>query len=523
MSRESKPIDRSKSHEVNPNQDTLRILLDESTDPIFSFERDGTYRYANWALARAFGKKPEEVIGSKIWDYFPREEADRRFALVKHVFESGETGTIEGVVPQPAPQKDLYFLTSAKPVFALNGHVDTVICVSKDITERKQMEDALRASEAKFRQLIDYAPIPIAWADPQGKMEYINQAFLARIGYELKDIPTLKDWFLKAYPDPEKHDQIKENWAEDKQRAALKQGGTFTHQVVLTCKDGRLRSMQVANSIINGYAYAMFIDVTEQIQAEETMQQLNGVLEARVLARTLQLEQVNRELESFSYSVSHDLRTPLRAIDGFTHILSEDFYPHLPAEGRQVCDAILRNTRRMSQLIDDLLAFSRLSRTEMRQVPVDMRGLADLAFDELTTPENRKHIVFNLQPLPFINGDPSLIRQVWLNLMSNAIKFSSHRPQAHIEVGFTPAESEIIYYIRDDGDGFDMLFADKLFGVFQRLHGIKDFEGTGVGLAIVKRVIQRHGGRVWAEGKPDAGATFYFALPQNALLSPVKP
>jgi light-regulated signal transduction histidine kinase (bacteriophytochrome) len=259
------------------------------------------------------------------------------------------------------------------------------------------------------------------------------------------------------------------------------------------------------------------MDITEQIQAEDAIRQMNTVLENRVQARTAQLEQANRELESFSYSVSHDLRTPLRAIDGYTHILMEDFYPGLPPEGRQVCDAILNNTRRMSQLIDDLLAFSRLSRSEMRQVPVDMHGLVDLAFDELTTPETRQEIVFNLQSLPGITGDPSMMRQVWLNLVSNAIKFSSHHTPVHIEVGFTPAQDEMIYYIRDNGDGFDMEFSGKLFGVFQRLHGVKDFEGTGVGLAIVKRVIQRHGGRVWAEGEPGAGATFYFALPMNVI------
>jgi PAS domain S-box-containing protein len=513
MSREPTVSKKTKMGTSQRDENILHVLLDESTDPIFCFERDGTYRYINWAMARAFNSTPQAIIGKKIWDIFPREEADRRFALVKHVFESGETGTIEGRVPQPPPQKDLYFLTSCKPVFAPDGQVEMVICISKDITERKQAEDALRASEFRFREVTDQAPIAIAWANPEAKIEYINQAFRKLFGYELDEISTLEDWYLKAYPNPDERAVIVAKWVEGLKKVSENQSGPFTMQVPVTCKNGTVRITQATSTLINGAAYVVFNDVTDQIRAEEAIRQMNVELEKRVRERTAQLEQANRELESFSYSVSHDLRSPLRAIDGFTNILLEDYYHDLPPGGQQVSRSILNNTRRMSQLIDDLLAFSRLNRFEMRHVPVDMHALAELAFNELTTPENRQKIAFKLQPLPGMSGDPNLMRQVWLNLMSNAIKFSSRREETHIEVGFETRKEETVYYIRDNGAGFDMKYAGKLFGVFQRLHGIKDFEGTGVGLAIVQRIILRHGGRVWADAKIDHGATFYIALP----------
>lgn len=235
-------------------------------------------------------------------------------------------------------------------------------------------------------------------------------------------------------------------------------------------------------------------------------------LEQRVNQRTAQLEAANKELEAFSYSVSHDLRAPLRAIDGFTEILFKDYEPQLDAEGKRICSVISKSARNMGKLIDDLLTFSRLGRAEMRLSPIDMATLANSVFFELTTPESRERIDFHVGKLPQVMGDPTLIRQVWMNLLSNAIKFSSKKERAIIEVSGERTRKETSYSVRDNGAGFDMQYVDKLFGVFQRLHSTRGFEGTGVGLAIVQRVIHRHGGRVWAEGATNNGATFYFTI-----------
>ena len=238
-------------------------------------------------------------------------------------------------------------------------------------------------------------------------------------------------------------------------------------------------------------------------------------LEAQVAQRTKALEGTNAELESFSYSVSHDLRAPLRAIHGFSRILLEDHNAKLDPEAQRLLAVIDQNTRRMGQLIDDLLAFSRLGRTDLSTGPVDMKELTQLVADEVQRGEAGRDgsLEIRIDPLPPARGDRGLLRQVISNLLLNAAKFTRGRPSATIEVGSQADGGQTVYYVKDNGAGFDARYADKLFGVFQRLHSTEQFDGTGVGLAIVKRIVQRHGGRVWAEGAVNQGATFYFTLP----------
>jgi len=238
-------------------------------------------------------------------------------------------------------------------------------------------------------------------------------------------------------------------------------------------------------------------------------------LEAQVAQRTKALEGTNAELESFSYSVSHDLRAPLRAIHGFSRILLEDHNAKLDPEAQRLLAVIDQNTRRMGQLIDDLLAFSRLGRTDLSTGPVDMKELTQLVADEVQRGEAGRDgsLEIRIDPLPPARGDRGLLRQVVSNLLLNAAKFTRGRPSATIEVGSQADGGQTVYYVKDNGAGFDARYADKLFGVFQRLHSTEQFDGTGVGLAIVKRIVQRHGGRVWAEGAVNQGATFYFTLP----------
>ncbi len=260
------------------------------------------------------------------------------------------------------------------------------------------------------------------------------------------------------------------------------------------------------------YLLGISDDITEAKRAEESIRALNASLQVRAN----QLEAANKELESFSYSVSHDLRAPLRAIDGFTRIFEEDYGGQIDDEGRRLLKVIRDNSQRMGMLIDDLLAFSRLGRQPLSMEQTDMKSLAREALDQVHSGGLGTNTSTVIHDLPAAHVDPSLLKQVWINLLSNALKYSSTRESPQVEVGFLKAETahdHLTFFVKDNGVGFDMRYYDKLFGVFQRLHRVDEFSGTGVGLAIVHRLITRHGGRVWAEAELDKGATFFFSVP----------
>jgi PAS domain S-box-containing protein len=380
-----------------------------------------------------------------------------------------------------------------------------------NITERKQAEEALRLANAYNRSLIEASLDPLVTIGPNGKITDVNAGTETVTGYSRDELigKDFSDYFTE----------------QEKARAGYQQvfreGFVRDYGLEIRHQDGHLTPVLYNASIYRDEAgrvigvFAAARDITERKRAEEEIHKLNAELEQRVRDRTAQLEAANKELEAFSYSVSHDLRAPLRAIDGFSRILLEDYISNLDEEGKRVLNVIRNNTQKMGQLIDDLLLFSRLGRQEIRVSKMDMGKLAKAVSEELKLAVPERKLKFAINTLIPAQGDQAMIRQVFVNLLSNAVKFTRPKERAVIEVDGRSEGNENVYTVKDNGVGFDMQYVGKLFGVFQRLHSAAEFEGTGVGLAIVQRIIHRHGGRVWAEGKVGEGATFYFTLPRK--------
>lgn len=378
-------------------------------------------------------------------------------------------------------------------------------------------EAALRESEARYRLLIDNLPNVVFKGYKDWSVDIINDKIELLTGYSKEEFNSRRiKWSDIVVPE----DLQK---MEDVFIQALKTKKSYLREYRIKNKSGNILWIQEGSQIVCDnkgeidYITGAFINITELKQAEEALrsseEKYRAELEKRVIERTVQLEAANKELEAFSYSVSHDLRAPLRGIDGFSRILIEDYAPQLDEEGRRVLEVIISETKKMGQLIDDLLSFSRLSRGDMKLVKIDMTTIFNEIAGELLTVEKARDIRIKMGKLPVASADRVMLRQAIINLLSNAVKFTRYNPRALIEVGGYPTEAENIYYVKDNGVGFDMQYQDKLFGVFQRLHSPDEFEGTGVGLAIVQRIIHRHGGRVWAEGKVNEGAQAFFTLP----------
>ncbi len=393
-----------------------------------------------------------------------------------------------------------------------DGQPLRMIGTNIDITERKRMEKALEVSEQEFRSLAESSPDFIIRYDIKHCMRYLNRALSHFLGLASAD-EVIGKQPIEVWPDG--RFAIIDGVAA----RVIKTGNAETVESMMPAETGEYRFHQirvvaerdVAGQIVGTIALGR--DITERRRMEDEIRKLNQDLEQRVAERTAQLEVANKELEAFSYSVSHDLRTPLRAIDGFSNILLEDYGGKLGGEGKRMLNVVRDNTRRMGQLINDILQFSRTGRLELNTSEVDMGALARVVVGELKEVYGSGKLQIEIEPLPSAKGDRAMLHQVFENLLSNAIKFSRHQEAPRISVGGRAEEGEAVYFVKDNGVGFNMEFVGKLFGVFERLHSMEEFEGTGIGLAIVKRIVTRHGGRVWAEGKVNEGATVYFALP----------
>ncbi len=385
-----------------------------------------------------------------------------------------------------------------------------------EIVERKRAEAALRDSEKRLRVTMEAVNIGSWDWDVKNDIWSASPIYYTMLGYEPKLGSADRDeWLERVHPDDrafveEKiQDVLARDFEEHRYEARLRHAnGTYRWQYVCGFGIERDKKGQVTRML------GIRMDITERKQAEEQIRKLNQQLEQRVADRTVQLEAANKELEAFAYSVSHDLRAPLRHIDGFLELLQKRNSKALDERSQHYLDTIAESARRMGWLIDDLLAFSRMGRNELSKTPVDLSVLVPEVIRELAPETQGRTINWHIAALPTVSGDRAMLRLVLTNLIANALKFSRGRPQADIEIGRQVDQKESIIFVRDNGVGFDMAYADKLFGVFQRLHSADEFEGTGIGLANVSRIINRHGGRVWAEGKVDGGATFYFSLPQ---------
>jgi PAS domain S-box-containing protein len=509
---------RKKTEEsLRETRDYLEKLLNYANAPIIVWDTKSIITRFNHAFERLTGYTNKEVIGKKLHILFP--EVSRKESLKK--IERTLSGEYWESVEIPVLCKDgsikIALWNSANIYTKDAGTLVATIAQGQDITDRKQAEEALRQSENNYRTLLENLPQKIFLKDKNSVYISCNENYAHDLGVNPHEIAGKKDYdfFPKELADKYRTDDkriMESGKTEDIEEKYIQDGTEVFIQTVKTPvkdEEGNIIAVQ-----------GIFWDITERKQAEKELTKSREHLEEIVKARTAQLEAANRELEAFSYSVSHDLKAPLRAIAGFSSILIEDHYDKLDDEGKHLLNVVQGNAQKMGELIDDLLALSRVGRKEIDLSEIDMDKLAKTVFDEIKATVPEREIQFDIKPLPSTNCDEGLLRQVFFNLLFNAIKFTKFKEKAIIEVGGYAEGAENVYYVKDNGVGFDMQYNDKLFRAFQRLHSDKEFEGTGIGLATVQRVINRHGGKTWAEGKVNEEATFYFTLPNLSYISP---
>ena len=522
----------------------LKSILDNIPDMIFVKDA-GDLRFVrfNKAGEKLLGLKQKDLIGKNDYDLFPKKEADFFIRKDRAVLRGRKLVDIPEE-PIHTRKRGIRILHTKKiPLFDSSGKPRYLLGISEDITARKNAEEALRKtydlletrvhertaelsrsnmalreSEERYRLLLSSLAEGVVVIGADGKILSVNSGAERIMGL------TAKQLVGRSIYDPRwgamREDGTPSRPEEFFTAASLRTGEPLANVVIgIHRGDGETVWLNGSTQPLfhpgktKPYAIVTsFFDITSRRHMQAEIQSLNAELEQKVEQRTSELKAAISELEAFSYSVSHDLRAPLRAIEGFSGILLEEHAGSLDEEAKRLLKVVRKNSLHMSQLIDDLLSFSRIARKDFIKKRVPMRDLASLVAEDLNA--GPKPAEVTIERMPDAYGDTALLRQVWTNLLSNAFKFTRKNPAPKITAGARKEDHETIYYVRDNGVGFDMKYIGKLFGVFQRLHSVEEFEGTGVGLAIVQRIIHKHGGRVWAEARLDEGATFYFSLPK---------
>lgn len=485
-----------------------RVILETMNEGAATLLADGTVLYANERLAALLGRPLEGVLGYPLRQFVTAAD----WPIFDTLLARGVQGSAKAEVSlQREDDASVPVQLSCRVLDS--GGARTLSVVVTDLTERTRVEterrraqEALRQANAYNRSLIEASLDPFVTIGPDGKITDVNTATEAATGCARAEL--IGTDFSDCFTEPEK--------ARAGYQQVFRDGLVRDYPLELRHRTGRVVSVlynaavyrDEQGKVIGVFAAAR--DVTERKRADETIRRLNSDLERRVRERTAELEAANKELETFAYSVSHDLRAPLRAMDGFSRIALRDA-AGLSAEGREALQIVRDSAQQMGRLIDDLLGFSRMSRQTVRKQPVACDALVRECLEILRPETEGRRVEITIGTLPDCSADRGLMRLVWTNLLSNALKFTRPRNPARIEIG-SRSEDGTVYFVRDNGVGFKMAYAEKLFGVFQRLHRAEDFEGTGVGLATVQRIVHRHGGRIWAEEELEHGATFFFTL-----------
>jgi PAS domain S-box-containing protein len=500
------------SDALKESEARYRMLIETSPDGIAATDLQGFITDVNQTDIEMWGyDTPEEMVGLNSFDLIAPEDRERAAVNMQR---TADEKIIRGLEYSMLRRDGSRFIgeLNVNAITDSSGNLTAFVAVTRDITQRKEAENKLKASETRFQMLFSSMAEGVALhevlRDEQG------QAYNYRIvdfnpQYE-RILGVTRDAMIgklatEAYgtPEPPYLDEF---------TCCLGNGPQYFETYFPPME--KHFAISITPWGIDGFA-TIFTDITGRKMADEEIRGLNAALEQRVRDRTEQLEASNRELEAFAYTVSHDLRAPLRAIDGFSQALAEDYAVRLDKTGQDYLNRIRRGTRRMDELIDSLLSLSRLSRAEMHLSKLDLSALVGQLVFELQESIPQRAIEWVIADNMTVMADPILMRAVLENLIHNAVKFTAHHLTARIEVGSENRTEGIVYFVRDDGAGFDMAYVDKLFGVFQRLHDPNVFSGTGIGLATVQRIIHRHGGQVWAESALEKGTTIYFTLPEG--------